>query len=258
MPAPPTNLDSDALGLFLDVDGTLLEILDTPAAVVADEELLTLLNDCHASLDGALCLVSGRSIAEVDRILSPARYPVAGAHGAELRAADGPVPANAAAPFPADAEKTLQSFADRHDGLLLERKRGGVSLHYRKAPAMERECRDLVLGMMSELGGDYRLIAGKMVFEIAPAGHNKGAAICRIMEEAPFVGRTPVFVGDDVTDEDGFEAVNRLGGVTVRVGEIDESAARFALPDVAAVRLWLNAAILGTSGHEQRREYANE
>ncbi len=246
MPAPPANLDPDAIGLFLDVDGTLLEIRDTPSAVVADADLLELLSDFHAALGGALCLVSGRSIAEIDRIMSPARYPAAGAHGAELRGADGPIPAEKGAPFPADAEKALQSVADRHEGLLLERKQGGVSLHYRKAPALEPACREAVESLMADLGEDFRLIAGKMVFEISPAAHNKGAAIRRIGDEPPFAGRTPVFVGDDVTDEDGFEAVNRLGGVTVRVGDIDHSAAKFTLPDVAAVRPWLRNAILDT------------
>jgi len=256
MPAPPANLNPDAIGLFLDVDGTLLEIRDTPSSVVADKDLLGLLSDSHAALDGALCLVSGRSIAEVDRIMSPAKYAVAGAHGAELRIADERIPMPAAASFPVDAVKILQSVADRYEGLLLERKHGGMSLHYRKAPALEPECRKLVTSLMSDLGDDFRLIAGKMVFEIAPAVHNKGAAIRRIMDEPPFAGRTPVFIGDDVTDEDGFEVVNGLNGMTVRVGDIDDSEARFALRDVAAVRLWLRGAILDSNVKKQCRENA--
>lgn len=240
-------MDPDAIGLFLDVDGTLLEIRDTPSAVVADQDLRKLLHDCQAVLGGALCLVSGRSIAEVDRIMAPARYDaVAGAHGAELRIAGKRIPNETTASFPAAAAQDLQSFADRHDGLLLERKQGGVSLHFRKAPTLEPECRAAVTSLLGKLGDDFRLIAGKMVFEIAPAAHNKGAAIRRACAESPFADRTPVFIGDDVTDEDGFEAVNRLGGVTVRVGGNDDSAAKFTLPDVAAVRAWLRAAILGT------------
>ena len=237
-------MDPDATGLFLDVDGTLLEICDTPCAVVADPDLLALLSDCHAVLDGALCLVSGRSIAEVDRIMNPARYPAAGAHGAELRTADARIPEESAASFPVAAENALRSFAEEHEGLLLEPKRGGVSLHYRKAPALESECRAVVASVLADLGDDFRLIAGKMVLEIAPAAPNKGTAILKISGEPPFAGRTPVFIGDDVTDEDGFEAVNRLGGVTVRVGDNNDSKARFALGDVAAVRLWLREALV--------------
>ena len=254
MPAPPANLNPHAVGLFLDVDGTLLEICDTPSSVVADEALIELLNAGNAALDGALCLVSGRSIDEVDRIMSPEKYPVAGAHGSELRVADGRIPASATVSFPDDAAKILQSVVDRHEGLLLERKHGGMSLHYRKAPALEPECRKLVTSLLSDLGDDFRLIAGKMVFEIAPAAHNKGAAIRRIMDEPPFAGRTPVFIGDDVTDEDGFEVVNELDGMTVRVGDIADSKARFTLRDVAAVRRWLRGAILGENMEKQCRE----
>ena len=254
MPAPPANLNPDVIGLFLDVDGTLLEICDTPSSVVADEDLLELLNESDAALAGALCLVSGRSIAEVDRIMSPAKYPVAGAHGSELRVGGGHIPTAAAVSFPDDATKTLRSIVDRHEGLLLERKHGGMSLHYRKAPELEPECRDLVTSLMSDLGDDFRLIAGKMVFEIAPAAHNKGAAIRRIMDEPPFSGRTPIFIGDDVTDEDGFAAVNELGGMTVRVGDLADSKARFTLRDVGAVRRWLRGAILDGNMEKQCRE----
>ena len=254
MHLPPSNLGNDAIGLFLDIDGTLLEIRDTPSSVVADEELLDLLSRCHAVLDGALCLVSGRSIAEVDRIMSPAKYHVAGAHGVELRAADGRIQTVAVSSFPADAEKALRAFAEGHEGLLLERKQGGVSLHYRMAPTLERQCRDFVTSLMSKIGDNFRLIAGKMVFEISPAKSNKGDAIRRIMREAPYAGRKPVFIGDDVTDEDGFEVVNQFGGVSVRVGDIGDSAARFALPDVASVRPWLRSAIPDARADKQYRE----
>lgn len=245
MAPPPATLNPEAVALFLDVDGTLLEIRDTPSAVVADQALLDLLSECRERLDGALCLVSGRSIAEVDRIMAPAVFPAAGAHGAELRVRNGQMPADAVAPFPDKVVKALRSFVERYDGLLLERKHGGVSLHYRKAPALESECRRVVMSLMPELGDDYRVIAGKMVFEIAPAIHNKGAAIRRIIEEPPFAGRVPVFVGDDVTDEDGFRVVEELQGVSIKVGDVTNSAAKFALPNVAAVRPWLRSAILG-------------
>ena len=143
--------------------------------------------------------------------------------------------------MPAKNLERLIRFVDEHDGLLLERKHGGVSLHYRGAPELEKPSRDAVEREMAELGDAYRLIAGKMVFEIAPRGHDKGEAIRTFLSWAPFSGRVPLFVGDDVTDEDGFRVANELGGASIRVGAIEESEARHALPDVAAVRRWLDS-----------------
>jgi len=136
----------------------------------------------------------------------------------------------------------LAAFADAHDGLLLERKHGGVSLHYRRAPTLEAACRDAVADVLAVVAGNgYRLIAGKMVLEIAPRGHDKGAAIRTFLSCSPFAGRKPLFAGDDVTDEDGFRVANELGGGSVRVGAIEGSEARHALPDVAALRQWLSS-----------------
>jgi trehalose 6-phosphate phosphatase len=242
----PENLDPSAVALFLDVDGTLLDIRDNPAEVVADSALTELLCACSAKLGGALSLVSGRSIEEVDRIFAPADFPVAGAHGAELRFDGGHTLTLESRPMPAAAIHTLQEFAKRNEGLLLERKRGGVSLHYRRAPELEKECEQLIAELMNDLGTDFRLIAGKMVFEIAPGAHDKGAAIRSFLEQPPFTGRVPVYLGDDVTDEDAFREVNRINGTSIRVGGSSHSEARYDLPDVASVRPWLGAAILGT------------
>lgn len=241
----PENLDTSAVALFLDVDGTLLDIRDNPAEVVADSALTELLGACSAKLDGALSLVSGRSIEEVDRIFAPADFPVAGAHGAELRFDGSHTLTLESHPMPAAAVRTLQEFATRNEGLLLERKRGGVSLHYRRAPELEKECEQLIAELMNDLGTDFRLIAGKMVFEIAPRAHDKGAAIRSFLERPPFLGRVPVYLGDDVTDEDAFREVNRMNGMSIRVGGSSHSEARYELPDVASVRPWLSAAILG-------------
>jgi trehalose 6-phosphate phosphatase len=244
MPAAPRNLDPDAVALFLDVDGTLLGIRDDPSDVSADRGLIGTLEACFDRLDGALALISGRSVAEVDRIFAPAVFPVAGAHGSELRGSDGCVVSAVDAPLPQAALEALETFAAAHEGLLLERKRGGVSLHYRRAPALETECRRLVDELLVGLGNAFRLIAGKMVFEIAPSAHDKGAAIRQFLEAPPFAGRLPVFLGDDVTDEDGFRVVNELGGLSVRVGDIEHSEARYRLHGVAAVQSWLREAIL--------------
>jgi trehalose 6-phosphate phosphatase len=124
---------------------------------------------------------------------------------------------------------------------LLEEKRSGASLHYRRAPQLEAPCKALVGQLLPKIDEDFRLIAGKMVLELAPIDHNKGAAITEMMRREPFSGRRAVFVGDDVTDEDGFLAVNAMGGITIRVGGSRGSAAEYALPDVAAVRRWLES-----------------
>jgi trehalose 6-phosphate phosphatase len=237
---------ADATALFLDVDGTLLEIVSRPSDVVADEQLIETLEALHGLLDGALSLVSGRSLTEIDRVFAPAVFNAAGSHGAELRLRNRPTPLAEPEPMPRPSVERLASFADRYEGLLLEHKRGGVSLHYRGAPSLEGASREAAERELAELGDDFRLIAGKMVFEIARRGHDKGEAIRRFLTEAPFAGRTPMFVGDDVTDEDGFRVANELGGASIRVGGSDGSEARHALADVAAVRRWLAAALAGT------------
>lgn len=241
----PDTLDARAVALFLDVDGTLLRIRDNPSEVHADSALVDILEACSVELGGAMSLVSGRSIAEVDRIFAPAVFPVAGAHGAELRIDGGQTVKGEHKPLPAAALQSLEALAARNGGLLVERKHGGASLHYRKAPELKNECRDAVNVLLRELGDEYRLIAGKMVFEIAPAAHNKGAAIQSFLERPPFAGRAPVFLGDDVTDEDGFRVVNKLDGISIRVGDSTDSEAQYELPDVQSVRVWLRHAILG-------------
>ena len=244
MPTAPDNLDPDAVALFLDVDGTLLAIRDNPDDVNADRALIAMLEACFDRLGGAMALISGRPVEDVDRIFAPAVFPVAGAHGSELRGIDGETVSAVDQPLPTDVLEALEAFTGRHDGLLLEHKRGGISLHYRKAPALEQECRRLVDELLTGLGDSFRLIAGKMVFEIAPSAHDKGAAIRQFLKAPPFKGRLPVFFGDDVTDEDGFRVVNELGGLSVRVGDTGNSEARHRLHDVAAVQSWLREAIL--------------
>ena len=240
----PDKLDPNAVALFLDVDGTLLEIRNNPSDVSADASLVGLLGACFETLGGAMALVSGRSVDEVDRIFAPAVFPVAGAHGAELRFDGGEIVTIAHEPLPRDALAPIQELAAAHEGLLLEYKRSGVSLHYRRAPELERECRELITRVMAEIGDSFRLIAGKMVFEIAPGAYDKGAAIRAFLEKHPFADRVPVFLGDDVTDEDGFGVVNELSGMSIRIGDIEHSAARYRLDDVAAVQPWLDHVLL--------------
>lgn len=240
MSRPPTDIGVDTPALFLDVDGTLVDIQSHPGDVTADAELTELLVDLAGRLDGALSLISGRSIAEIDRIFAPATFPSAGSHGAELRL-DGDEVVSAGAQFPEEILQRARSFADEHEGLLVEKKRAGLALHYRRAPHLEVACRELVADLMRELGPEFRLIDGKMVLEIAPRNHHKGEAIREMLQHPPFRGRRPVFVGDDVTDEDGFRIVNELGGLSIRVGHKAQTAARFALDAVTDVHAWLRA-----------------
>ena len=241
MPAPPDNLEPSGLAVFLDVDGTLLDIEDHPSEVTADASLVALLKRLSRRLGGALSLISGRSATDLDRIFGGARFAAAGGHGAELRLhPDGPVTSTQWS-LPAPVLAQIRAFAETDPGLLLEEKRGGVSLHYRRAPELREQCTEFVHRLLPELRQDFRLIAGKMVFEFAPKQHHKGAAITEMMRHDPFAGRRAVFVGDDVTDEDGFRAVKAQAGITIRVGGSRDSEAEYSLKDVAAVRSWLES-----------------
>ena len=239
--SPPSLAANDA-ALFLDVDGTLLEFQQRPGDVVADAGLLEQLTTTSEKLGGALSLITGRAIKEVDRIFAPRRYPVAGAHGTELRLqADGEGHSQVQA-FSAGALLALQQFAQKHEGVLAEEKHGGATLHYRRAPELAKACEILVSELLDTLGDDYRMISGKMVFELAPSAHNKGTAIETFLEVSPFSGRQPVFLGDDTTDEDGFRSVNKHNGVSILVGEPRETEANYILQDPAAVRDWIRTA----------------
>lgn len=239
MKNPPVNIDAAETALFLDVDGTLLDIEDDPKAVSARPDLIAMLESAADSVDGALALVSGRGLAEIDRIFTPARFPAAGAHGSEIRLDGKTLTMESVSDIPEPVIGSLEDFADANEGLLLERKATGVSLHYRRAPDLEAVCRALVSDILDDLGPEFRLIDGKMVLEIAPRAHSKGEAIRTMLRHDPFRNRRPVFVGDDVTDEDGFAVVNELGGLSIRVGDLDASEARCSLTDVDAVRRWL-------------------
>jgi trehalose 6-phosphate phosphatase len=254
----PKKIHSETNALFLDVDGTLLEIKDRPEDVRADTGLIALLEQLLLLFDGAMALVSGRSIEDIDRIFNGVSFPAVGAHGAELRqsstTADAPTPE----PLPDRVLERLHDFIDRYDGLQLEQKQGGVSLHYRRAPELHKQCRSLVQQLMLELGPNFRLIEGKMVFEIAPQQHNKGEAIRQLLEAPAFSGRQPVFIGDDVTDEDGFVVVNAMRGLSIRVGEEKPTAARYMLNNVGEVRDLLQTIVELNNTHlESRRTHGD-
>ncbi|MEM8547101.1 MAG: trehalose-phosphatase [Pseudomonadota bacterium] len=240
LPAPPTLTLNDT-ALFLDVDGTLVELVDDPAAVLVAPQLVATLRLLSTRLSGALALVSGRELVSLDQIFAPELFPAAGAHGAEIRLAGAGETLTTTQAFPENAWAALAHFADGLDGILVERKHGAAALHFRQRPDLAEDCRLLATSIVESIGSSFRLIAGKMVYEIAPSAHDKGRAINTFLEFAPFKGRTPVFVGDDITDEDGFAAVTQCSGTGVIVGERSDTQATFALPDVTAVHAWLTA-----------------
>ncbi|MGI9343418.1 MAG: trehalose-phosphatase [Gammaproteobacteria bacterium] len=240
MSAPPTLSSPDAFAVFLDFDGTLVNIADRPELVHAPESLIAALRDTHRALRGALALVTGRSIASLDELLDPLRLPAAGVHGIEFRDDGGAVQASAAPVLPAWVHRRATELAAEDAGLLVEDKGHGIAVHFRQAPALERRVRDEVASISSRLGPDFTIQNGKMVVELRPRCASKGTAVERFMAQAPFAGRTPVFAGDDVTDEDAFRVVNSLGGYSIKVGgRQPDSAAAYDLADVAAVRNWL-------------------
>ena len=238
-PSPPRLRAAD-IALFLDVDGTLLEIEREPGAVHVPERLCHTLADLQVATAGALALVSGRSLEQLDRLFSPLRLSAAGLHGLERRGADGEV--KRAAPDPVILERArrrLAAFAEAAPGVLLEDKGLTLALHYRQAPAAARAAVAAAEAAVAASAGALVLLKGKMVCELKPPEVDKGRAIAAFMTEPPFAGRRPVFAGDDVTDEAGFSAINDLGGISIRIGDGRPTAAAFRHEDVAAVQTWL-------------------
>ena len=232
---------------FLDVDGTLLEIETRPDLVLADPRLLRLLQRLHQAYDGAVALVSGRSLLQLEAIFNPLALPAGASHGLELKLPDGSV-RRAGHAVPAHYAERISAFAQRHNGLIFEQKPLSIGVHYRDRPELLQQLLALMEPACAELGAGFRLMHGKMVLELLPTAADKGRAIESFMELPPFAGRRPVFVGDDLTDEDGFAVVNALGGLSVRVGHAASSAARWQLSNVSDVRAWLRAAVAAPNG----------
>ncbi|MHB8948086.1 MAG: trehalose-phosphatase [Rhodoferax sp.] len=230
---------------FLDVDGTLINIADTPDAVVVDRALLNLIADLHRATNGALALVSGRMISDLQSRTGLTQLPMAGLHGLERRDSSGRLWINAATPAAKSAIKTaLEPVVAVHPGLLLEDKGLTLALHYRQAPTLAAYVHRLMGQLVQLHGPGLELQRGKCVVEIKPAGVDKGAAVAEYLVEFPFKGRRPVFIGDDQNDEQGFAAVNEQDGVSIKVGR-GPSCARYRLANVAAVHRWLGNALKG-------------
>jgi trehalose 6-phosphate phosphatase len=224
--------------LFLDVDGTLLDLAATPGAVVVDASLLALLDRLRRATAGALALVSGRTIVDLDRLFTPLCLPAAGIHGCERRDIHGVTRVAEVVRAQLDPLRVaLAEIAERHPGLLLEDKGAALALHFLQAPQLERELRARVAMLATPLVPEFALLDGHAVIEIKPAVHTKDSAVTAFMREAPFSGRIPIFIGDDITDLGGFEAVRRAGGMAIAVGSRVQS--EWWLPGPAAVRAWL-------------------
>ncbi|MGI4777998.1 MAG: trehalose-phosphatase [Janthinobacterium lividum] len=234
----PPRLTSDA-ALFLDFDGTLVALAETPEAIEVPPALVPLLTDLHALLGGALAIVSGRQIDLIDRFLAPLRLPAAGEHGVERRDATGATHEQHTPDLHA-VLAAVNELAGRHAGLLVERKHAAIALHYRLAPHLQAVCQEAMSRIVAA-EPQMELLHGKFVFEIKPAGVNKGTAVNAFMREAPFAGRRPVFAGDDTTDETGFAVVQPLGGVAIKVGS-GPTLALHGLESPLAVHEWLSAA----------------
>ena len=228
---------------FLDIDGTLLDLADHPGLIRVDGELVALLKALGRAAGGALALISGRSVKDIDSLLADSGFCVAGQHGAERRDFSGTMHAREVSRAALEtARRGLALVAARHPALVLEDKGVNFAVHFRSAPELGEQTQAAVRGLAGELGGEFEVQLGKMVVELRPAGKDKGVAISEFLSEAPFRGRTPVFVGDDLTDETGFELINRVGGHSVKVGQ-GKSAARWRLEDAAAVRAWLSGCV---------------
>ena len=227
--------------LFLDFDGTLAELAETPDAVRVDPELPATLKALHRALGGALAVVSGRSIAQLDDFLAPARLPAAGMHGLERRSAKGVCgPGDGFARALDPLRATLAPMVEDDPRLVVEDKGPSIVLHYRRAPEREEECRRMMARLLESVPelARFRVVLGKRMVEAVPSGCDKGAAIRDFMREAPFAGRRPVFAGDDLTDEDGFDVVAELAGLSIKVGE-GETCAPYRAASVGELSAWL-------------------
>ena len=238
-PAAPLVRPRAEWAYFLDIDGTLVDVADSPLTVRLDPDMARIVERLYQITDGAVAIISGRSIPDIDALFRNPRMPVAGQHGLERRDARGRVVRHdVASQGLVAARDTLAAAVAMHPGLWLEDKGLSLALHYRRVPRLGAVAHRLARAALEPLGEGYCLQTGKAVVELKPAGKDKGVAVREFMAERPFRGRVPVFVGDDTTDEFGFATVNDLHGHSVKVGP-GPTTAQWRLPTVGAVRRWL-------------------
>ena len=244
---PPPSLE---WCLFLDVDGTLIELTDSPLETFADPDLKTLLSQVTERLGGAVALVSGRSIEYLDGLFAPLKLPAAGLHGVERRKASGALHgASFVDTQLTQARAAVNALVSAHPGTSVEDKGRTIAVHYRMAPQLESAVHQELAAIAKPLGTNYHIQEGNMVLEIKPRGFTKATAIKAFLKEPPFSGRKPVFVGDDLTDQDGFRLVEDHGGISIAVGARVHGQHR--LDNAAAVRSWLQGI---AALHDSHRE----
>ena len=232
---PSVGPAKSSWAFFFDFDGTLVEIVERPDAVAVPDDLPLHLAALSDRSQGALAIISGRQIEEIDALLSPYRFDIAGVHGAELRLKRNT--SSATEERSADVGELLVELQQRFGsaGLLVEDKGVAVAVHWRSHPEYEAEVVSFMKKASLSLPGLYRLQLGKAVAEILPASSSKAQIIERIRSTHPYEGRTPIFFGDDLTDEGGFDFVNQAGGVSVKIG-VGLTCARHRVPSAAALR----------------------
>ena len=240
---------------FFDIDGTLVELAATPSSIIVHDDLPELIDRLNDLSGGAVSLITGRAISNVDELLPLLQVSVAGQHGAEVRM---PAGAHHTGEFAVDFSAIAREVAElcaRHPDLIAEYKGSSVALHYRRAPKLAGYATRFMRELQSRYGPGLELQKGKKVVELRPDAVDKGRAIASLMKRKPFAGRIPVFVGDDVTDEAGFETVNELGGFSVKVGR-GKTRARYRLASVSEVKAWLAEGMSGRTEIDSRKHGA--
>lgn len=241
---PPLPAPHAAWALFLDVDGTLVGFSEDPDTVHVPAGLRRTLTALHEALGGALALVSGRRLYDLDRLFGSPLVAAAGLHGLQRRRDDGSEEDTQPEPHVVDAlHDEVAALARRLPGMRVEDKGTCMALHYREAPAREQAVIAGARRIVRKLPG-YETQPGNHIIEIKPAGVNKGHAVQAFLDEPPFSGRRPVYLGDDLTDEHAFAVVNAHGGISIRVGQREPSEARYTLRDPTAVEAWLEGVLM--------------
>lgn len=243
--------------LFLDFDGTLVGLAQRPQDVRVADWVVPTLERLRLQLGGALAIVSGRALCVIDAYLDPLRLAVAGEHGVERRDATGHIERRRAEP-PSEVVLCAGELAARHAGLILEMKQSGFALHFRQHPELGALCREALRNALAHAPAaalDWELLHGHCVYELKQRAVSKGTAVQAYLAEPAFAGRLPVFIGDDVTDEDGIRAVQAAGGFGIRVGP-GPSQARHRLSDTEAVAAWLGTAARETRVHDEEHDSA--
>ena len=251
---PPPPAPERDWAWFFDIDGTLVEIAQTPDSIVVPGDLTPLISRLSWLFDGAVALITGRAIADVDSVLPLQGIAIAGQHGLEIRSSNGSTATHAVRAERLNCIRTaLLEAVEKHPGLIAEYKGLSIALHYRHAPALASFAHRLMRELRGRYAPDFVIQRGKRVVELKPAGRDKGVAIAEMMSDAPFSGRVPVFVGDDVTDEIGFKVVNRMGGHSIKIGP-GRTNATWRLKNVKALRSWLQESTANlVDAHEAHR-----